>query len=249
MRPLLGLKKCRADYRSICGTPKATRVANLGLMTDYLRLEAVPSMLNRSFEMQRLDAEVKLRLLPTTHPYLPTIQGINKYKHSMNAIALIIRNFVLNERCALHVIGVETVAEGRSSERYNTLTSMDKVIIRWQTCAEGCAHLGPENVTSQANFGLYKAKNGQSLSDGETQAKSQMLRYILNPGHTMSETLVEEHARPVSDEESQWQLSRVIQGIFIFELNHDNSQISVHTIDNVEMSDREKKVETGALAC
>lgn len=251
MRPLLGTSGRLCMRRTVCGASHAARNANLGEMTEYLRLEAVPQMLNRSIDAERLDAEVKLRLLPTTHPYLPAIQGVNKYKHSMNAIALVIRNFVLNERCVLHVTNVHTLAGGKTCSRYNTVTDADKVVVHWRTCAEGCEHLGPEDVTSQAKFGLYKARQSGRGTAGleDEHSKSEVLRYILDPGHKMSETLMAQHASPANDLDARWQLSRVIYGVFIFEMNDDNTKIRVHTIDNVEMSDREKKVETGALAC
>ncbi|CUS22724.1 LAQU0S06e04610g1_1 [Lachancea quebecensis] len=251
MRPLLGTSGHSLVRRTVCGVSHSARNANLGQMTEYLRLEAVPQMLSRSIDAGKLDTEIRLRLLPTTHPYLPSIQGVNKYKHSMNAIALVIRNFVLNERCALHVTNVQTLADGRARARYNTVTDADTVVVHWSTCTEGCEHLGPEGVTSQAKFGLYKARQASRGAAGleDEHSKSEVLRYILDPGHKMSEKLMEQHASPADDLDARWQLSRVIHGVFIFEMNHDNTKIRVHTIDNVEMSDREKKVETGALAC
>ncbi|SCW00062.1 LAFE_0B08614g1_1 [Lachancea fermentati] len=234
-------------FRSLARTYSSQAHANLGSITEYLTLRAIPNLLKEPIDDTKLDNQIKLRLLPTTHPYMPTIQGINKYKHSMNAIRLIIRNFVLNERCRLHVTKVESFTGQDKCPRYNTITTTDKLVVHWQSCSEGCTHLGPDNVTSRAKFGLYKATDSQFSSSESNTGKSEIMNYIFHPGEKISDSMMSQHARPVTD--SQWQISRVITGIFIFEMNDDNSKIVVHTIDAVEMSDDEKKAETGALAC
>lgn len=252
---MIVFRRLRIGVSSIRGVCTAKRRANLGEMTEYLESQAVPDILNRPIEDNRLNHNIQLRLLPSLHPYIPTLHGITKYKTSMNGIRLIIRNFVLNERCKLHVVKVETILREEEGEagrkKYNTVSDMDKIVVKWQSCREECEHLGPGDVTSRAKMGSYKAMGETTATKSKipqsNNAASEVINYIVHPTSPVTEKLMSQHAKLVA--EDKWKISRVLTGVFIFELNEDNSEIVVHTIDNVEMIDDEKEVETGAFAC
>ncbi|SCV02173.1 LAMI_0G16556g1_1 [Lachancea mirantina] len=226
--------------RTLCACRKPDRHANLGAIAEYLIERAVPRMLQESVKDDLLDENIRLRLLPTTHPYIPTIHGVTKYKHSLNAIRLIIRNFMLNERCALHVTNSESFPRERLCEVYNTCTSMDKLVVHWQSCPDNCPHLGADDVTSEAKLGLFKAASSDILlSDSQ---RKEILKYINHPGQQLSQNFLVTNAS--SAHEAQLPISRVLSGIFIFEFDERNERIVAHTIDNVEVADQEKRIET-----
>ncbi|SCU90758.1 LANO_0D09846g1_1 [Lachancea nothofagi CBS 11611] len=251
MRPF-SKRICRLPIqRLLYNDSQATKVANLGAMTEYLSSEAVPHMLSRTIKTEKLDPQIKLRLLPTQHPYLPSIQGPTKYKHSITAIGLIIRSFVLHGNAILHVTGVETITGVSKSQRYNTITGNDKIVIHWHSCdADGYYHANSGNSTSQANLLFSNAKDNINLKrETDSLPYGDLLQYIMNPSLGLSRDTINEQTKSLDDYRQQEGNSRSIHGYFIFELNCDNTKILVHTIDNVEMLDKPKKQETGALAC
>ncbi|GCE97327.1 hypothetical protein ZYGM_004882 [Zygosaccharomyces mellis] len=203
------------------------RHSNLGHITTYLTAEGVPNLLQRSLLNEYLDDHISLRLLPTTHPYIPVLQGKGKYRASMNAVRLLATKFVLQDKAKLKIDKVITVLRGEKTN-YNCITSNDKLVIKWRSCEEGDGSVG----TCEKDVNLGKVRNV-----GEVDTSSPIISHILNPTkHELT-----------SEIDYTQQLLRLIRGIFIFEFNEDNSCILVHTIDNVEMVDFDK-IQTGALA-
>ncbi|SCU83390.1 LADA_0C11122g1_1 [Lachancea dasiensis] len=247
MQGLLRRSCTHSIRRCLYNDSQATKAANLGAMTEYLSSEAVPYMLNTTLKPEVLDREIKLRLLPTQHSYWPTISGRTKYKHSMTAIGLIVRTLMLHNHSILHVSGVETISGTSKGRRYNTITENDKVVIHWHSCKGDSLEMSPEDQASQAKSEASDIhRNNSTKREGEPRLDPShaMWQYILNPGQKFSQEMFSQNNLK-ADRES----SRTIYGIFVFELNHDNTRVLVHTIDNAEFSEKPKKHPTGALAC
>ncbi|QLQ80758.1 hypothetical protein HG537_0E01130 [Torulaspora globosa] len=212
------------------------RHSNLGQITEYLVKEGVPNLLQTSFEDRYLDEQIRLRFLPTTHPYFPVLQGKTKYKASLNAIRVISNKLILNKDCKLHINSVTTLLRDNKTHRYNCVTENDKLIVKWQSCTpqETFKHSGTQGKVSSVPQNLL------------TDTAPPVVKYILHPtGKPISKEMISNEEPLVAENNL---INRVVKGIFVFEFNEDNSKISVHTFEDVEMIDF-NKVETGALAC
>lgn len=228
------------------------RHSNLGEITEYLCKDGVPNFLQRSIKDSYLDEHVKLRLLPTTHPYMPILQGKTKYKASLNAIRLITNNLILKKTCLLHINSVTTLLKDKEesllkAKQYNCITQNDKLVIKWQSCSSD------EGSNHAADNGKVTSIPKLNLSNGSPPP---VIDYILHPStKPFSGEMVSAHIdRQGSSTQSNPNnsVSRIVKGIFIFEFNEENTQVAVHTIENVEMVDFDRKIETGdtgALAC
>ena len=160
-----------------------TRHANLGMMTNYLTKEGVPNLLQETISDQYLDENIQLRLLPTTYPYIPTINGKVKYKASLNAIRLIVKNFILNDTCRIHISSVKTIlakdkehsGKGKGDPFVGFVTDNDKLIIKWQTCIsnDDCSkiHVTPARINMKP-----------PPPHGNDSSTSHIVEYILDPG-------------------------------------------------------------------
>ncbi|CCF58993.1 hypothetical protein KAFR_0F03980 [Kazachstania africana CBS 2517] len=237
----LKFKRCYVDRNSL-----QYKTANLGEITKYLTNKGVPNLLQGNLCKKYLDADIQLRLFPTIFPYLPTIKGSTKYSASMNAIRLIIEKFVLSnghqkqfKDYFLHVMSVKSY-QGHNirtlpSKEYKFLTENDKLIIKWRTCAPNlsCSHLLP--------------LNSAKLDEGWSHHSRKLLDYVIHPAANQNWGTRNDF---LSTEDKN--VTRLLSGVFIFELNDDSSRIAVHTIDNIELIDFSKKSvtnEKNALAC
>ncbi|CAI4063319.1 hypothetical protein SUVZ_07G2900 [Saccharomyces uvarum] len=255
------------------------KLANLGEITDYLVGKGVPNLLQNMFKESVLDENITLRLFPTSHPYIPVLHGRSKYKASMNAIRMIVRKFVLDEECRLHISLVKTstsTSQGGEfkdfSQNYNTITPNDKLVIKWQSCVpeDRCKISKPE-----INDELKEKKDGVEGKNPFSMKSVPVIDYILHPTiNNLNQKVVTEYIDNAAEKSIQnfnkngdikegktgkydtikkskvKRLSRLIRGTFIFEFNEENSKILVHTIEDVELIHYEKKIATGgAFAC
>ncbi|CAI4062764.1 hypothetical protein N7582_002213 [Saccharomyces uvarum] len=255
------------------------KLANLGDITDYLVGDGVPNLLQKMLKESVLDDNITLRLFPTSHPYIPVLHGRSKYKASLNAIRMIVRKFVLDEECRLHISSVKTLtsaSQGGESkaipQNYNTITSNDKLVIKWQSCVPGdrCKIPKPE-----INDELKGREDGVEKENPFTMKSVPVIDYILHPTlNSLNQRVVTEYIDNAAEKYVQnfnengdikggktgkddtikkgkvKRLSRLIRGTFIFEFNEENSKILVHTIEDVELIHYEKKIATGsAFAC
>ncbi|CEP64919.1 Mco32p LALA0_S15e00364g [Lachancea lanzarotensis] len=251
--------------RFLYNNSQAAKVANLGLMTEYLSSEAVPHLLHKPIKLEKLDPNITLRLFPTTHAYLPRIQGITRYKHTMPLLTLVARSLVLHECSGLHVTGVETITGVSKEQRYNTITGNDKIVIHWQTCEDDRdREVDQTNSTSakkhsftQADLDEVGRKSDSSFNvtthesiNANTSPDQELLHYILSPDQKSSREFSGRPLTLLDELKKKLGSPRTLHGLFIFELNSDNTKILVHTIDNVEIFGRHEKQEAGAsLAC
>lgn len=215
----------------------STRRTNLGQISEYLLREGVPNLLQTSFQDSYLDEQIKLRFLPTTHPYFPVLQGKTKYKASLNAIRLISNKLILKKDCQLHINSATTLLREEMNRRYNCLTGNDKLVVKWQSCTPH------ETVKHHSDQGKVSSIPQNLLTD----TAPPILKYILHPtGKPLPQEMISNQESLVADNDG---INRVVKGIFVFEFNEDNSKISVHTFEDIEMIDFNKKIESGALAC
>ncbi|KAI8383603.1 uncharacterized protein HLK63_K04169 [Nakaseomyces glabratus] len=238
---------------------------NYGQMTDYLREKGVPLLLQENLKEETLDDAIVLRLLPSTHPYIPNLHGILQYKTSMNAIRLIMRKFVLEENSRLKVLSSRRIRGDDDQIKYQCnispyLTNHDKLLIRWQSClpqTAGTVEPDEEDMNKTISFSSNDVLRTQT-SSGE----SPILDYILQkPAKTISTlapnvlskhiTLGNRISAMNNDDSLDNEYTRIVNGTFVFEFNEDNSKILVHTIENVELIDYERKINVpkNAFAC
>lgn len=214
----------------------SVRHANLGEISEYLLKVGVPNILQKPLEDRYLDEQIKLRFLPTTHPYFPTLQGKTKYKASLNAIRLISNKLVLKKDCQLHIISATTLLREKDGGRYNCVAPYDKLVVKWQSC------------TPEEKIGHHRGKTTSVPQDLMNDSTPPIVEYILHPsGKKLSGEIMSNDEALIKE---QSLIDRIVRGVFIFEFNEDNSRILVHTFENVEMIDYNKKIQTGgALAC
>lgn len=213
----------------------SSRHSNLGEISEYLLKAGVPNLLQKSLEDRYLDEQIRLRFLPTTHPYFPTLQGKTKYKASLNAIRLISSKLILKKICQLHITSATTLLREKRDNRYNCVTPNDKLVVRWQSC------------TPDETIEHDRGKSTSVPQNLWNDSTPPIVDYILHPsGKKLSGEMITSDKSLVGEQDL---MNRVVKGIFIFEFNEDNSKIMVHTFEQVEMIDYNKKIETGALAC
>lgn len=222
------------------------RHANLGTMTEYLTKKGVPNFLQEPFEDSIIDKNIKLRLLPTTHPYFPVLSGKTKYKASINAIRLLTNKLILTRRSQLLITSVLTLLRDdkdslAKQKQFNCCTKNDKLVINWQSCSS----------KEECEKPIRNQKGRVTPFPTMKDSKPPFLDFVFHPssksvsGDAVSAQVDSLNPYETNDSKN----SRIIKGVFIFEFNDDNSHILAHTFEDIQMIDFEKKVPTGALAC
>ena len=232
--------------RCVGSTPGGSAQANLGEITQYLLGEGVPALLQHNYAHSRIHPDAQLRLLPML-PYTPTVQGRRKVEASLSALRLLLTTCVLprGTDTRIHIHAAHSLLPGVHSP-HAVCPQAAKLLVRWATCSpeEHCRHQAQSNATRRWSL----AGGGGSMADsGEGVV----------PSHPVEESGGSPDNSPMRDTPAPGQagklpptgrappeITRVLQGIFMFEFSADNSQILVHTIDNVEMIDYEKRVRT-----
>lgn len=159
-------------------------------------------------------------------------------------------------------------------QSYNTITCNDKLVIKWQSCIpeDHC------KITKlEINDRLKEEKRGNGAGGSFSMRSVPVIDYILHPTvNNLNQSVISEYLenaaeRSMENKVNETQnskedekkkndgdgkrskkkrLSRLIKGTFIFEFNEENSEILVHTIEDVELIHYEKKIATrGAFAC
>lgn len=215
-------------------------IVNLGKITNYLIKEGVPNLLQTNYESKYIDDSIKLRLFPTLS-YIPIINGKTKFNASMNALRLIINTFILNGTAHLHIRSIK-----------NLKRDPDKLLIKWSTCTslenKKHEHL-PKDKTI---FETTKISSFTTSNTSNNTSHEHIVDYILQPSiKKLNVPLISQEYKSVISKKNNENISRVLQGVFIFEFNSDNSKILVHTIEDIELIDYERKVRnpTNLFAC
>ncbi|KAL3229541.1 hypothetical protein RNJ44_01677 [Nakaseomyces bracarensis] len=236
---------------------------NLGNLANYLKNTGVPNLLQENLKESILDEAIVLRLLPIAHPYIPNLHGLIQYNASMNAIRLIMRKFVLEETSRIKILSSKRISGAQGEDIRQQcklspyLTNNDKLLIKWQSCLpQNADPIEPEDDDFNKTFTF-------SSNDSLEQKKgSPILDYILqkNPAGSpnLSPGLISQHitignklTSMNNDDTTDNEFTRIVNGIFVFEMNEDNTKITVHTIENVELIDYERRLPLpkGAFAC
>lgn len=205
------------------------RMANLGSTIEDLK-KLVPHLLHKSLPKYLLLSEIMLRMNPSHMDLLklilPNIKGHVSYYAACKALQLFFTSVVVNPQAQFHI---QLVRTSNFPEPNTVFAHSTKIYMRWNTCEEGCAHLHQEvaemgnddSDTSRTKLGSH---NWNSLDAIDKEHSSWSLADLTNG--------------IIGRKKDGSSLGRVILGVFIFELSPDNSQIIVHTIDDMVILER-----------
>ncbi|EDO18203.1 hypothetical protein Kpol_543p33 [Vanderwaltozyma polyspora DSM 70294] len=202
-----------------------SKIANLGLITEYLKDDGIPNLLQKNFNNKFIDNEIKLRVKTVDQNNLLfkeySIQGKKKYNISMKMIRLILNKFIIDKNCHFHVMSVKSILndDNLDSNRNDFVTDNDKLIIKWHSCLpnEGRCKYDTEEL------------NKKSL------LKQNILEKIFSEKTYNSNNSYEDEIEDIRNTSTANEVN--ISGKFIFEFNDNNDKIIVHTIENIEMID------------
>ncbi|EGW30322.1 uncharacterized protein SPAPADRAFT_63178 [Spathaspora passalidarum NRRL Y-27907] len=207
--------------------------ANLGAMIETLKA-AIPNILEKSLDKSLISPDIFFRFCPShfDEDYLPSLKGPVTYYATCKALQLFVSSIILSPKVKLHIQSIRIHTGPDAQSMFDDTT---KIIVRWSTCPEGCYHLeGGEDEqshsTSQANLGAH------------SWSKLDTMR-LLNQNHvdskvSLATTLTKLPATLIGLTKENKKLERVISGLFIFELTDDNSQVLVHTIEDMDIIER-----------
>lgn len=229
--------------------------ANLGSIIEDLK-ELVPNIVNKSISKDLISSEVLLRICPTHfaefNAYLPNIKGHVSYYTTCKTLQLILTSIVVNPKVKLHIQSVRT-SKGTGSFNDDkpdyrcVFPDSTKIFLRWSTCAEGCFHLSTGDTdrkddfhsTSDAKLGSHSwSKLDASKFFNSTDSVPPSLEEGSKTLPSIKTTIAEVTTSLIGLTKEERKLERVISGLFIFELNEDNSKIIVHTVEDVDVVER-----------
>lgn len=99
-------------------SPQDVRRVNLGCTITYLQSN-VPHLLQTSLHEPRLSSDVELKIMPVTHPYLPTFTGITKYYAVWNSIRFLLNNLLFQTENRVRIKSLDV--------------NDNEVFMRWET--------------------------------------------------------------------------------------------------------------------
>lgn len=94
------------------------RRVNLGCTITYLQSN-VPHLLQTSLHEPRLSKDIELKIMPITHPYLPSFTGITRYYAVWNSIRFLLSNLVLTTENRVRIKSLDV--------------EKDDIIMGWET--------------------------------------------------------------------------------------------------------------------
>ncbi|KAG0660969.1 hypothetical protein C6P45_001445 [Maudiozyma exigua] len=224
------------------------QIANLGEITDYLVKDGIPNLLIHNYNDKYISDTMKLRLFPTLS-YIPVINGKVKVNASLNALRLLLTTFILNHDTKhFHIHSIQNISskdrDNISANTYAYYKNSEKLYVKWATCTphEKCQDISDRDIGIQAH---HRTRDG-SIGKNDTSRHESLLDYILSPSQEKfnSSNIEKEYNNLLLKKENEngEPITRVLQGIFLFEFNKDNRQIEVQTIEDIELIDYKKKV-------
>ncbi|KAG7665649.1 uncharacterized protein J8A68_000855 [[Candida] subhashii] len=217
--------------------------ANLGSIVEQLKT-TIPNILEKSLEKSIISPHIHLRICPSQFDenYLPNLKGHVTYYTTCKTIQLFLTSVILSPKVKLHIQSIR-IHDGPDPQAM--LEDTTKIFVRWSTCAEGCPHLlsdednggGDFHSTSHAHLGSHRWSKSDTMKlfknhhGGNGEESNAKLSYLTGALGRLPKTLMGLTKEPKK-------LERVISGLFIFELNDDNTKILVHTIENVDVVER-----------
>lgn len=204
---------------------KLLKRLNLGKVVDTLQ-EEIPDILTKLISSDLIASDIVFRICPTTHDKIPVFKGYMAYVTTAKALQLFMTQFILNPNVKVHIINTK-IGDQVPSE-YGLYRTTTKIVVKWKTCQEHCPHLIEDEETSKGSMGKH------------TWSKLDLPSLIqLSKNHGLINLKLTED-----------KIERVLNGIFIFELDEKNSKIKVITIEDVEiMENKEWLQTTGNAAC
>ncbi|RLV96543.1 Uncharacterized protein JA1_000019 [Spathaspora sp. JA1] len=224
----------RNDKQEEINKSELEKKANLGSTLEKLN-QAIPLILQKSLDKSLISPDIFLRIAPShfDEDYLPSLKGPVTYYATCKALQLFVNSVILSPKVKLHIQSIRVNFGPDAQSMFDDTT---KIVVRWSTCPEGCFHLEPEDKdqeshsTSQAKLGAHSWSKLDTMS-------------LLNKNHSDSKislatTLTKLPATLIGLTKENKKLERVISGLFIFELTSDNSQVLVHTIEDMDIIER-----------
>lgn len=243
------------DYKEDPDHNEQLKKANLGSMIEDLK-EIVPNIVNKSISKDLISSEVLLRICPTHfaefNAYLPNIKGHVSYYTTCKTLQLILTSIVVNPKVKLHI---QSIRSSKGTGSFNddkpdyrcVFPDSTKIFLRWSTCAEGCFHLSTGDIdrkddfhsTSDAKLGSHSwSKLDASKFFNSTDSVPPTLVEGSKTIPSIKTTISEVTTSLIGLTKEERKFERVISGLFIFELNEDNSKIIVHTVEDVDVVER-----------
>lgn len=207
------------------------RLANLGSTIDNLKV-LVPHLLHKSLPKYLLLPDIMLRMNPSHMDLLklilPNIKGHVSYYAACKALQIFFTSVVLNPQAQFHI---QLIRTSNFPEPNTVFAQSTKIYVRWNTCQEGCFHLQQEPSETADD------------TDSPSRSSRHHNGHVLEPNKAMEKvhsswSLAHLTSGIIGRKNDDSSFNRVILGIFIFELTPDNSQILVHTIDDMVIVER-----------
>ena len=223
-------------------------IANLGEITNYLVKDGIPNMLVHNYSNKYVSDTIKLRLFPTLG-YIPVINGKTKVNASMNALRLLLTTFILDHDTKhFHIHSVQNISskntDNISANSYAYYKNSEKLYVKWATCSphEKCQDINDHDIGIQAH---HRTKD-ESIGKEDTSKHESLLDYILRPSQDkLDNSNIQKQYKSLllkKHNENGEPITRILQGVFLFEFNKDNCQIEVQTIEDIELIDYKRKL-------
>lgn len=164
---------------------------------------------------------------------LPNIKGHVLYYTACKGLQIFLTSVVVNPQVKLHILSVRT---STFPEPNTVFANSTKIYMRWNTCQEGCSHL---REIDSSSFSTSRAKLGSHRWSGFDPK-------VINK-ESWASSLADLTKGLIGLKKDELRLERVILGVFIFELNEDNSQVLVHTIEDMDIVERREEQDVGKL--
>ena len=222
-------------------------ITNLGSMIDRLK-GLVPELLQKSLPKDLLLPQIVLRICPShfeqINSYLPSIKGHVSYYATCKAAQLLLASLVLNPNAHLHI---ELFRTSKFSDPSCVYVNSTKIYVRWSTCPDGCSHLLPSNEGENSNNFSSQSHGANTSSTADAKLGSHRWSSIdavemfntLKQSRSISGSLSDLGKGIVGLKKNRYKIERIILGVFIFELNRSNDQILVHTIEDMNIIERD----------
>lgn len=105
------------------------RFANMGQMVEVIR-DTVPHLLQQNFPKEVISDNIKLRILPDTHPTIPMINGRVSYNTVVKLLQFTVTHVLLPTQSEILLLSARLCSE------YQSEKEPPKFMVRWRTYSE-----------------------------------------------------------------------------------------------------------------
>lgn len=140
--------RCYSSLNNEIDLERQKRKTNIGTMIQYLETK-VPNLLHETIDRELLDEKIKLRILPNSFHFFPTIQGPVKYISLWETVTSFLTRFIIEKKNTKLVITNICVNEKNpdgdkssdsssdskndSIDAYGLYGSTSKIVIRFKS--------------------------------------------------------------------------------------------------------------------